>query len=180
MLKRPSSTIAMSTPISPFAKPLPPPRPMVVLLSATDLDSGVSNIAPLLAHQDLNQKPCPQQRFARNNTPRYHPYRAIESNKSQQRLSRDVSSLSSPDLSSDGGSSDDDCQPHRPSTSSQPVTSRITIPRPKGAGRKSLHELLKWEPVMLDAVKVRFHPFSPTVSHSASTRNASGFMSRRN
>jgi hypothetical protein len=166
----------MSRPIFPFAKPLPPPRPMAVLLSATDLDSGVSNIAPLLAHQDLNQKPSPQQRISRNNTPRYHPYRAIRSNESQQQLSRDVSSLSSRDSSDDGGSSDGGC---RPSTSSQPVTSRIVIPRPKGAGRKPLHELLKWEPEMLDAVKVCFRAFSPTISHSAS-RIAPGFISRRN
>jgi hypothetical protein len=74
----PFVTMPTAIHISPFAKPQPPPRPVIVLLCATDL--VVSRCAePLLAHQELHPSrssdvslhPCtPRSRF--------HPYRRPE------------------------------------------------------------------------------------------------------
>jgi hypothetical protein len=50
--------MATSTPVPPFANPPPLPRPLVVLLSATELNDSNNYPAPaaLLAHEDVTSK----------------------------------------------------------------------------------------------------------------------------
>ena len=99
---------AMSTSIPPFAKHTPPPRPIIVLLCATDLDNGVDRLAPLLVHNDLNNKrPSGFLGASRQRSttpgPRYHPYRRDNGDAAPApSYSREGSSpLSSPALSED-------------------------------------------------------------------------------
>ena len=112
-LPRPCSLLAfapkaMSTSIPPFAKHAPPPRPIIVLLCATDLDDGVDRLAPLLVHNDLNDKRPSRSLGAsrqRSSTPgpRYHPYRQDDGDTARPAsYSREGSSpLSSPAPSED-------------------------------------------------------------------------------
>jgi hypothetical protein len=161
-----------SSPISPFSPPPPPPRPLIVLLGATDLNAA-DHFAPLLAHEDLIDEP--QGRFPRQKSPsrsRYHPYRPARSRNATPHPSpsqAESSSLSS--LSSSNYEDDEDNSPlsdapilspgktvHRGTLTppSVPVSDKIRIPRPKGAGRMPFLQLVKWERAQLDAIKVYF------------------------
>jgi hypothetical protein len=120
-----------------FAKPRMPPRPLMVLLAHTDIVDFTST-GTLLAHEDIRRP-----RFL---SPRYHPY-----------IRQQTSPLSEPELSEDDSLSNN-VQPRSPSPTAglaEQQARRIRIPRPKGAGRHPLHDLLKWDTGRLDGVKVR-------------------------
>jgi hypothetical protein len=172
-------SMALSTPITPFAKPVPPPRPIVVLLYATDL--FINDIGPVLAHEDLR----PGRRPVGRPSTRYHPYNP-----------RDVNPLPHPSQSSADNTTP--CPPSHVTICQQPpnvpspslldstplnspvrsldegegfsraaytsdlapeaVSAKLKIPRPNGAGRKNLLEQVNWERGFYDAVKVGSDP----------------------
>jgi hypothetical protein len=140
-----STPTPTSMPTIAFAKPQPPPRPIVMLLAHTDLVTALQS-GPLLAHENLVS------RVRRRSPTRFHPY--------TRRQTSPLSSL--PESSEDEDSSDGSPHPSHSSASSTPAavpsvgqqSQRIRISRPKGAGRQSLRDLLKWDRQRLDAVKV--------------------------
>lgn len=146
-----SASTPKSTPTSAFANPQPPPRPVIVLLAHTDLVNRFRRV-PLLAHEDLVSR-------VRLLTPaRHHPYTRQQTSP----LSSSQESSEDEDESSSGTSS----HPIRWPSSSTPAlgptleqSHRIRIVRPKGAGRQSLRDLLKWDGQRLDAVKKRLRHY---------------------
>lgn len=168
-----------STPVPPFGKPDPPPRPLIVLLSASNLNSEHGE--PLLAHENLRSSP----RHRSVSRVRFHPYRRVETHQSSapsgssspslhpaspghspsRGPSRSPSSANSSPLSSPASSlrsldeeqrSDlmvlADVQPGN--SSAGVVSTKIKIKRPKGAGRRNLLEQVDWKEEYLDAMKV--------------------------
>ena len=149
--------VVTCTPLSPFASP--PPHPLIVLLNATNLDDGTDYLVSLLAHEELigrgDRSRCLQ------SLPRHHPYRSV-ANKPRPSTSRAESSpLSSPDPSD---SEDDEPNPSPRGkipcriafSTPGPVSDKLRVPRPRGAARTPLLQLVKWEQVQLDAMKARF------------------------
>src|SRR6202142_81421 len=155
-----------SQPISPLALPPPPPRPLIVLLSATDLDS-TNRFVPLLAHENLVHRR--QQSPPRT---RYHPYLPPASPKPiphPRAVSSPLSSPDSSDVEDDNNESPSvdkiPCSVEAeiripPPQSFGSTTFKIRIFCPKAAGRSPLLQLVKWDPVQFVAIKVHFFVFT--------------------
>ena len=174
-----------STPVPPFALPVPPPRPVIVLLSSTDLDNG-DNLVPLLAQDDLidkGQGPCVLRQQSLK--PHYHPYCPMARINISPCLSApraESSPLSSPEPSSPASSNTDGSDvdnntlllSHRKTpnhinfTHPVRVGVKMRIPRPIGAGRMPLNQHMNLAEVELRAMKVFFpiHHIPSRVSSS--------------
>jgi len=174
-----------STPIPPFALPVPLPRPVIVLLSSTDLDNG-DNLVPLLAQDDLINKergPCVlHQQPLKPRYHHYHPTARINISPCPSAPRAESSPLSSPEPSSpassntDGGDVDNDAPllSHRKTPNhinfAHPVRVgvKMRIPHPIGAGRMPLNQRMNLAEVELQAMKVCFpiHHIPSRVSSS--------------
>jgi hypothetical protein len=149
-----SASTPTSTPTSAFASPQQPPRPVIVLLAHTDLVNRFRRV-PLLAHEDLVSR-------VRLLAPaRHHPYTRQQTSP----LSSSQESSEDEDESSSGTSSHPIRRPGSltpalgPALEQSQQSHRIRIVRPKGAGRQSLRDLLKWDGQRLDAVKKRLRHY---------------------
>lgn len=147
----------LSKPICPFAIPLTPPAPLIVLLDLTDFNSP--STVSLLSLKNLTGKVQSTQDV--HTTNRYHPYVSAQGH--SQVVSSSIvnhaysSPLSSAPLSPRNGLS------HSPSpvpvasgsqTGRQVLTRRISIERPVNASWKNMETLLNWEPSIFKAFKV--------------------------
>ena len=159
----------LSTPVPHFATSIPPPAPVVLLLCSTDIVAR--GLRPLLYRQDLTTvKPVRCVRFhpySRRSPAREAPVQDTPSQAAgpapQTACSRrSPSPLTSPSPSPSPSPPQSpipcvlpEIDDFDPSVQSQTSSScRIKIPRPKGAGRQNLANLLNWDESTLEAVKV--------------------------
>lgn len=160
-----------STPIPPFAKPTPPLRPVLVLLSATDLPSSLLNT--LLAHEDIEtgRSLLPQERPPLLGTHRHRwmaptlmmtPYSLPMSpphSPTYMSIASTPRSSTTPEPSHNAnqavaGSSECAITTCHATLPWQAITFKHKIERPKGAGRKNLLDLVHWEESFLNDMKV--------------------------
>lgn len=156
---------ASSTQISPFAKSIPPPRPLVVLLRSTTLH--IDPAPPLLAHQDIPIIPAgrsssnPHSRSFKTHRP--HPYRSPTPQRPAPRSETlpIASPLSSPSPSpvsstttTNQGESQKGPEIRRVTFGRPAITTRLTISRPTGAGRRNLNDLVNWDSNLSELIKV--------------------------
>ena len=164
--------MTLTTPISPFAKPVSPPQPIVVLLYATDLHTR--DAKPLLAHEDLHPGQLPVESSPtslhpccwdanRLHLPSQSPAVTIPpSHVTGCQFFRNISSPNTPTTPASWFPDEKEGLIQAASTSDpqevpltpQAVTTKLKIARPIGAGRKNLLELVKWKLDLYLAVKV--------------------------
>lgn len=145
-------------PTPPFAPTLPPPPPLIVLLNDTDL--VLDPLPDILLGEDLPLA-SPRVRFHPYKRPPPSPLRPGFTRKSPsiQRPTSPTPSIDTDDLSDESSdlSSIESTPwgtPVPPAASTSRISKKIRFKRPKGAGRKSLAELVSWDADLMASIKV--------------------------